>query len=152
MGREKKRIDWHWRFQPIEGDENYELTRFLKTKKPLDRTWEYILPALRAFWLPIALSESGQFSSQQVELAALNAVRELHRQADYLRVMILRFDRSDPIVPVGQELKPKSKQDSSVTTPEPPKEETITPEKLRTEEGFGSSSISERSLGLANFL
>lgn len=146
MGREKKRIDWHWRFQPVEGDENYELTRFLKTKKPQDRTWEYILPALRAFWLPIALSESGQFSSQQVELAALNAVRELHRQADYLSGAFLRLENSALIV------EHKSKQDSSVTTPDPPKEQAITPDKLRTEEGFVSSSSSERSKGLANFL
>ena len=41
---------------------------------------EMILQAIKAYWMPIAMTKTNQFSEEQLEFAGLRAIQELKRQ------------------------------------------------------------------------
>ena len=79
----RKRFAFQWNYQTFEDSANGKLIRYLQ-KGRIRPLRELMLQALRSYWLPIALEEQGDYSQEELQEFAEEAVYELRRQADYI--------------------------------------------------------------------
>ncbi|PSF33456.1 hypothetical protein C7H19_20005 [Aphanothece hegewaldii CCALA 016] len=78
--------DLSFRLQPSSGTLEYELVRYLKRLPETPK--KVILESVKAFWLPIACLESGEFTPAELEKIGKNSLSILKNQADYLETVL----------------------------------------------------------------
>jgi hypothetical protein len=84
MVKQKERVDFLWRYQPLKSTEDGVLMSYIKGNLLLPSR-EMILQALRPYWLPLAYLEKGNIDPVILERLFRNAVYVLEKHALYLR-------------------------------------------------------------------
>lgn len=84
---QKKALDFIVRYQVQDESSDALVLKFIQSY-PFGHHKELILQALRAFWLPLAYHESGQYSPQEVQSVAHQAVALLTTQAHYINSIL----------------------------------------------------------------
>ncbi|MEG3926145.1 hypothetical protein [Microcoleus sp. T3_D1] len=84
MAKEKERVDFLWRYQPLKSTEDGVLMSYIKGNLLLPSR-EMILQSLRPYWLPLAYLEKGNIDPVILERLFRNAVYALEKHALYLR-------------------------------------------------------------------
>ena len=97
--QDKKRLDFSVRYQIEENTTDALLLKFLQSY-PFGNHKELILQAIRAFWLPLAYQQSGQYSTEEVLDIGKKAMDLLNSQADYIS-LILGLKQA-PTIPLNQ--------------------------------------------------
>jgi hypothetical protein len=90
----KKRLDFVVRYQIDPQTPDGLLLTFLLSY-PFGNHKELILQAIRAFWLPLAYQNSGQYSAEEVRELGKKAIALLSSQADYLGLLLGLKDSSN---------------------------------------------------------
>ena len=84
MAKEKERVDFLWRYQPLKSTDDGVLMSYIKGNLLLPSR-EMILQSLRPYWLPLAYLEKGNIDPVILERLFRNAVYALEKHALYLR-------------------------------------------------------------------
>jgi hypothetical protein len=78
---------------------NKVLTSFLKNKDGDLTERERVLWAVSAFWLPLAMQESGNYTRQEITLHGLSAIQRLQQQIAYLALLLdLQIPNTCPLL------------------------------------------------------
>lgn len=108
--------DYKLRFRLLVDSNDDIVMRWLWKYSIRDRYKEYLMPCLKACWLPRALIES-QATNKEIQIAAADGVLWLERQIDYLRKLGGLSDQNPPPV-VKRELQNKSTTTETAIIPE----------------------------------
>lgn len=84
MAKEKERVDFLWRYQPLKSTEDGVLMSYIKGNLLLPSR-EMILQSLRPYWLPLAYLEKENIDPVILGRLFRNAVYALEKHALYLR-------------------------------------------------------------------
>lgn len=84
MAKEKERVDFLWRYQPLKSTADGVLMSYIKGNLLLPSR-EMILQSLRPYWLPLAYLEKGNTDPVILGRLFRNAVYALEKHALYLR-------------------------------------------------------------------
>ena len=84
MAKEKERVDFLWRYQPLKSTADGVLMSYIKGNLLLPSR-EMILQSLRPYWLPLAYLEKGNIDPVILGRLFRNAVYALEKHALYLR-------------------------------------------------------------------
>lgn len=84
MVKQKERVDFLWRYQPLKSTPDGVLMSYIKGNLLLPSR-EMILQSLRPYWLPLAYLEKGNIDPVILERLFRNAVYALEKHALYLR-------------------------------------------------------------------
>ena len=84
MAKQKERVDFLWRYQPLKSTDDGVLMSYIKGNLLLPSR-EMILQSLRPYWLPLAYLEKGNTDPVILERLFRNAVYALEKHALYLR-------------------------------------------------------------------
>ncbi|CAD5990022.1 hypothetical protein PCC9214_05698 [Planktothrix tepida] len=78
-----EKIDFVWRYQPLKNTADAVLLTYIKQNEILP-VREVILQSLRAYWLPLAYQQTGEFDPVLLEQLFRKAVYALEKHALYL--------------------------------------------------------------------
>ena len=78
-----EKIDFVWRYQPLKNTADAVLLTYIKQNEILP-VREVILQSLRAYWLPLAYQQTGEFDPVVLEQLFRKAVYALEKHALYL--------------------------------------------------------------------
>ncbi len=84
MAKEKERVDFLWRYQPLKSTDDGVLMSYIKGNLLLPSR-EMILQSLRPYWLPLAYLEKENIDPVILGRLFRNAVYALEKHALYLR-------------------------------------------------------------------
>jgi len=84
VAKEKERVDFLWRYQPLKSTADGVLMSYIKGNLLLPSR-EMILQSLRPYWLPLAYLEKGNIDPVILGRLFRNAVYALEKHALYLR-------------------------------------------------------------------
>jgi hypothetical protein len=84
VAKEKERVDFLWRYQPLKSTDDGVLMSYIKGNLLLPSR-EMILQSLRPYWLPLAYLEKGNIDPVILGRLFRNAVYALEKHALYLR-------------------------------------------------------------------
>ncbi|MEG4940823.1 hypothetical protein [Microcoleus sp. F4-D5] len=84
MAKQKERVDFLWRYQPLKSTADGVLMSYIKGNLLLPSR-EMILQSLRPYWLPLAYLEKGNTDPVILGRLFRNAVYALEKHALYLR-------------------------------------------------------------------
>jgi len=79
----RKQIDFAVRYQPDPGTPDGILLEYIRDSKIVPSR-EMVFQALRAFWLPLAYSSTGELTPEEEMHLVMEAVYALDKHADYL--------------------------------------------------------------------
>jgi len=99
------------------------LTNFLRSKDTVITEKEKVIGATRAYWLPFALKEKGEYSSEQLKQHARTAIYKLRMHIDYLAENFGLLDEAEQTI----------SDDNSFSTKSLMSPEAVTPERLTSE-------------------
>lgn len=97
-GSTPERINFRPCFNPKASSCNGVLVSYLQQGNGVSDGKEMLLQAARAFWMPFAYEESGQFTAEQVRQVALSACDALEQHICYIRQS---FNLSVPVTNSG---------------------------------------------------
>jgi hypothetical protein len=92
---EQERRNFNFRYQPYANTPDGILIGYLQTGDTVRSGKEMILPALRAFWLPLAYQQAGNFSDDELRQMGLICCNALEHQLAYIR-LLLRLPMPSP--------------------------------------------------------
>jgi hypothetical protein len=84
VAKEKERVDFLWRYQPLKSTDDGVLMSYIKGNLLLPSR-EMILQSLRPYWLPLAYLEKGNIDPVILGRLFRNTVYALEKHALYLR-------------------------------------------------------------------
>lgn len=111
--------DYKLRFRLLVDSNDDLVMQWLWKYSIRDRYKEFLMPCLKACWLPRALMET-QATNKEIQTAAADGVLWLERQIDYLRKLAGLPDRNVPPVVVMRELESNNATTETTTIPENP--------------------------------
>ncbi|MCL1474606.1 hypothetical protein [Argonema antarcticum] len=111
--------DYKLRFRLLVDSKDDLVMRWLWKYGIRDRYKEFLMPCLKACWLPRALIET-QATNKEIQTAAADGVLWLEHQIDYLRKLGGLPDRNAPPVVVMGKLESKTTTTETATIPENP--------------------------------
>ena len=79
----QEKVDFVWRYQPLKNTADAVLLTYIKQNEILP-VREVILQSLRAYWLPLAYQQTGEFDPVLLEQLFRKAVYALEKHALYL--------------------------------------------------------------------
>jgi hypothetical protein len=120
---EQERRNFNFRYQPYANTPDGILISYLQTGDTVRSGKEMILPALRAFWLPLAYQQAGNFSNDELRQMGLICCNALEHQLAYIRLLLrlpmpaptLLSPLSTPTIPQAIKMKNGINNSSSQT-------------------------------------